>query len=147
MIGTHMPKGLTSSASVTVNAPIAKAWDALVNPALIKQYMMGADVVSDWKPGSAIVWKGEYEGKKFEDKGTILKLEPQKVLQYTHYSPLTGKPDVPDNYHTVTIELTPKDAATTVSLSQDNNPDEESREHTSKFWQGMLDTLKGLLEK
>ena len=147
MIGTHMPKGLTSTASVTVKTPLAKAWDAVVNPSIIKQYMMGADVVSDWKPGSAIVWKGEYEGKKYEDKGTILKLEPEKVLQYTHYSPLTGKPDVPDNYHTVTIELTPKGDATTVSLSQDNNPDEEARAHTSKFWQGMLDTLKGLLEK
>jgi uncharacterized protein YndB with AHSA1/START domain len=144
-----MAKGLTSTATVTIDAPIAKVWDAFVNPAFIKQYMFGAEAISDWKVGSPIVWKGEYEGKKYEDKGPILKLEPEKTLQYSHYSPLTGKPDVPENYHTVTIELSRPSAGdqTTVTLSQDNNPDEEARDHTAKFWQGMLDTLKGLLEK
>ncbi len=142
-----MTRGITSTASTTVNAPIAKVWDALINPALVKQYMLGADVVSDWQPGSPIVWKGDYEGKKYEDKGVILKIEPENVLQYTHYSPLTGKPDVPENYHTVTIGLSRQDDRTTVSLSQDNNPDEAARAQTAKFWHGMLKTLKGLLEQ
>ena len=142
-----MTRGLTSTASTTINAPISKVWDAFVNPALIKEYMFGADVVSDWRAGSPIVWKGEYEGKKYEDKGVILKIEPEKVLQYTHYSPLTGKPDVPDNYHTVTIDLSPLGTGTTVTLSQDNNPDEAARAHTAEFWQGMLKSLKTLIER
>ena len=140
-------KGLTSAASTTIEAPITRVWDALVNPAIVKEYMFGADVVSDWRVGSPIVWKGDYQGKKYEDKGIILKLDPGRVLQYTHYSPLTGKPDVPDNYHTVTIELSCRDTGTTVTLSQDNNSDEEARAHTAEFWQGMLGTLKALLEK
>ncbi|HEU5318330.1 MAG TPA: SRPBCC domain-containing protein [Chloroflexota bacterium] len=141
-----MPRGLTSTASTTIHSPVAKVWDALVDPEMIKQYMFGAVVESDWKEGSPIVWKGEYEGRKYEDKGVIQKLEPQRVLQYTHYSPLAGKPDVPESYHTVTVELSPQDGATRVQLSQDNNSDEEARQHTAKFWQGMLDTLKKLLE-
>ena len=142
-----MNKGFISKASITINVPVAKVWDALVTPETIKQYMFGADVVSNWKEGGPIIWKGEYQGKKYEDKGVILKLEPKRTLRYSHFSPLSGKPDAPDNYHNVTMELSEQDANTKLSLSQDNNPTEESREHTAKNWQGMLETLKKLLEK
>ncbi len=57
---------------------------------------------------SSIVWKGEWEGKKYEDRGVILRLEPGHIIQYSHFSPLTGQPDVPENYHIVTIELSGK---------------------------------------
>jgi hypothetical protein len=36
---------------------------------------------------------------------------------------------------------------TEVSLSQDNNTSEQSREHSEKNWQLMLSGLKALLEK
>ena len=142
-----MARGLVSTASTTINAPIEKVWDALVNPAMIKQYMFGTEVVSDWRVGSPIVWKGDYQGKAYEDKGVLLRLQPERELQYTHFSPLSGKPDQPENYHTVTLALSRQGDATTVSLAQDNNPDEAAREETAKFWGGMLDSLKGLLEK
>ncbi|MDQ3702242.1 MAG: SRPBCC domain-containing protein [Chloroflexota bacterium] len=142
-----MARGLVSTASTTIDAPIAKVWDALVNPAMIKQYMFGTEVVSDWREGSPIVWRGDYQGKPYADKGVILRLQPQRELQYTHFSPLSGKPDQPENYHTVTLALSRQGAATTVSLAQDNNPDEEAREETTKVWRGMLDALKGLLQQ
>jgi uncharacterized protein YndB with AHSA1/START domain len=142
-----MPRGLVSSASTTIQVPVARVWRALVDPAAVKEYMFGAEVVSDWRVGSAIVWKGEYEGRKYEDKGTILRMEPERVLEYSHFSPLTGKPDVPENYHTVTVELSDLGDSTRVTLSQDNNPDEETRDHTASFWQDMLERLKGLLER
>lgn len=142
-----MARGLVSTASTTIDAPIAKVWDALVNPAMIKQYMFGTEVVSDWREGSPIVWRGDYQGKPYADKGVILRLQPQRELQYTHFSPLSGKPDQPENYHTVTLALSRQGAATTVSLAQDNNPDEAAREETTKVWRGMLDALKGLLQQ
>ena len=133
--------------SVTIEAPISRVWEALVTPASIKRYMFGATVVSDWQEGSPIVWKGEWKGKAYEDKGTILRLEPPRILSYTHYSPLAGKPDVPENYqHTVVVELAEQGKRTLVTLSQDNNPTEEAREHSEKNWQTMLDGLKKLLE-
>ena len=97
-------------ASVSVGAPVAKVWDALVNPQTIKQYMFGTTVVSDWKQGSPITWKGEWKGKAYEDKGTILKIQPRRLLQYSHYSALSGLPDTPENHHTVTIELSEEGA-------------------------------------
>ena len=132
--------------SVTIEARISRVWEALVTPASIKRYMFGATVVSDWQEGSPIVWKGEWKGKAYEDKGTILRLEPPRILSYTHYSPLAGKPDVQENYHTVVVELAEQGKRTLVTLSQDNNPTEEAREHSEKNWQTMLDGLKKLLE-
>ena len=118
-----------------------------MNPETIKQYMFGTNVVSDWKEGSPIVWKGEWQGKTYEDKGVILRLVPRQIIQYSHFSPLSGLPDVPENYHTVGIELSEKGTQTFLSLSQDNNPTEKSREHSEKNWTMMLESLKTLLER
>ena len=134
-------------ASTTINVPKDRVWEALVNPATIKQYMFGTNVTSDFKEGSPITFKGEWQGKPYEDKGVIKKVEPQRMLQYTHFSPLAGLPDTPENYHTVTIELSGAGSATNVTLSQDNNPTDEEREHSEKNWHMMLDSLKKLLEK
>ena len=142
-----MPNDYIAKASTTINAPAATVWDAFVNPARIKQYMFGTNVVSDWKQGSPITWKGEWQGKAYEDKGTILKFSPPRPLQYTHFSPLTGKPDKPENYHTVTIELAGDGARTNVTLTQDNNRTEEERQHSEKNWTMMLEGLKKLLEQ
>lgn len=132
--------------SAKVDAPANKVWDALTNPKVIKQYMFGTEVVSDFKVGSKISWKGEWEGKKYEDKGEIKEFQPSKLIQYTHYSPLSGEKDVPENYHVVTITLDDSDGKTNVTLTQDNNPTDKSREHSEKNWQAMLDGLKKTVE-
>jgi len=134
-------------ASLTVDAPRAKVWDALVNPKAIKQYMFGAAVISDWREGSPIVWKGEWQGKPYEDKGTLLEVEPGRTLRYSHFSPLSGLPDEPGNYHTVTIELSGEGNQTRVALAQDNNPTDEARVHSEKNWGMMLAALKKFLER
>jgi len=134
-------------ASLTVDAPRAKVWDALVNPKAIKQYMFGAAVVSDWREGSPIVWKGEWQGKPYEDKGTLLEVEPGRTLRYSHFSPLSGLPDEPGNYHTVTIELSDEGNQTRVALTQDNNPTDEARVHSEKNWGMMLAALQKFLER
>ena len=142
-----MNKGLIAKASATINVSVAKVWDALINPAIIKQYMFGTDVVSDWKEGSPIVWKGQWEGKVYEDIGKILKMEKEKMIQYSHFSPLSGQSNVPENYHIVSVELSGDKRKTTILLSQDNNTTEGDREHSERNWQMMLETMKKLLEK
>ncbi len=142
-----MKNTLIAQAHITISAPIAKVWDALVNPEMIKQYMFGTNAVSDWKEGSPIVWQGEWEGKPYEDKGVILQLKPERVLQYSHFSPLSGQADVPENYHTLTIELSSEEKGTLLLLSQDNNSTEEDREHSEKMWGMMLTGIKKVLEQ
>src|SRR5438105_383328 len=125
-----MTENLIAKSSIIINAPVSKVWDALITPAIIKQYMFGTEVVSDWKEGSPIVWKGIWKEK----------------LQYTHFSALSGVPDLPENYHTLTYELSDEGESTYVSLSQDNNATEEERKHSQETWDSMLTSMKKLLE-
>jgi len=142
-----MGKNLVAKASTHINAPSKLVWNALVNPEAIKHYMFGANVVSEWREGGPIVWKGEWQGKSYEDKGVILQFKPETTIQYSHFSPLSGLPDKPENYHTVTIELAANGQQTGVSLAQDNNPTEEARAHSEKNWGMMLTALKQFLER
>ena len=142
-----MTQTLTAHASVLINRPAADVWRALVTPASIKEYMFGTNVQSDWHEGSPITWKGEWQGKAYEDKGVIRRIEPNRTLVYTHFSPLMGLPDKPENYHTVTITLTPEGNGTRVSLAQDNNANEQARDHSQKNWEMMLGGLKTFVEK
>jgi uncharacterized protein YndB with AHSA1/START domain len=137
---------LNATAQVTIHALPERVWKALIDPEEIKQYMMGATVTTDWALGSDITWAGEWKGKTFEDKGTIVQFEENKKLRYTHYSPLSGKEDSPENYHTVTISLEEAEDQTLVTLSQTGNESEKEQEHASKNWQSMLDSMKKLIE-
>jgi uncharacterized protein YndB with AHSA1/START domain len=138
---------LIAHSEVTINASTKKIWNALTKPEIIKKYMFGTTVDSDWEVGSLITWKGEWQGKKYEDRGIICQLKPEKLIQYTHFSPLAGLPDIPENYHLVTIELTAEGENTLVSLSQDNNETEEDKVHSEKNWSSMLSGLKKVLEE
>ena len=135
-----------ATAETEIDAPPAKVWEALTDPEQIKQYMFGSQVETDWREGSPIVWKGEYEGTKYEDKGEILEIEPERRLKVTHFSPLSGQEDRPENYHSLVYELEESRGRTHVSLSQDNNPDEEAAEHSRANWEKMLAGLKQVVE-
>ena len=137
---------LRAKSSIEINARISEVWEALTDPAKIKQYMFGTNVISDWKEGSQIKWKGEWQGKLYEDKGKILKFKPENSLAYSHFSPLSGLQDIPENYHTVTIDLFETKGETRVLLLQDNNPTESAREHSEQNWNMMLESLKKFIE-
>ncbi len=141
-----MTENLTAEARTVINAPISKVWQALTDPAIIKQYFFGTNVVTDWKVGSPIYYRGEWQGQPYEDKGVILEVQPGKKLVSTHWSPLAGVPDVPENYHTVTYLLSEKDGGTEVRLLQDHNASEEEKQHSEQNWNMMLGALKSLLE-
>lgn len=138
--------GKVATAAVDIAATPQRVWTALTDPDEIEKYMFGSRVKTDWKPGSPIVWKGEYEGRKYEDKGEVIEVQPRRRLVVTHFSPLSGQPDEPDNYHTVTYELRGSGDSTHVELSQDNNGSAEEAEHSAANWQLMLDGLKQHLE-
>ena len=136
-----------ATAETEIDASPGRVWEALTDPEQIKEYMFGSEVVTDWTKGSPIVWKGEYEGKKYEDKGEVVEIEPERRLKVTHFSPLSGQDDVPENYHTLLYELQEHGGTTRVSLSQDNNPSKEAAEHSRENWEKMLAALKQVVER
>jgi uncharacterized protein YndB with AHSA1/START domain len=138
--------GIVATAQTDIDAPATQVWTALTDPDHIEQYMFGSRVETDWQVGSPIVWKGEWEGKAYEDKGEILAYEEPDRLSVTHFSPLSGQDDEPENYHTLVYELTEQDGRTHLELSQDGNTSEEEAEHSQANWQQMLGALKDHLE-
>jgi len=135
-----------ATAETDIDASPAQVWAALTDPKLIKRYMFGSLVESEWRRGSSILWKGEYEGKAYEDKGEILEIEPEQRLKVSHFSPLSGQEDVPDNYHTLLYELKQSGDKTHISLSQDKNASEEEAERAKGNWELMLGGLKDVVE-
>jgi uncharacterized protein YndB with AHSA1/START domain len=49
--------------SILIDAPSPSVWNALTNPEIIKQWLFETEieVISDWKPGSPIVFKGKFK--------------------------------------------------------------------------------------
>lgn len=143
-----MSRGFNAVSTVTVDAPVESVWDALTNPDKIKRYMHGTNVSTDWKEGSQIRWRGEWKGQSYEDKGEILEVRPLRFLKYTHWSPMGGSEDKPENYHTVTYELSAEDGKTTLTLTQDNNPSQEEADQMAKNnWGPVLNGLKETAEE
>jgi len=133
---------------ITVDAPSDVVWRALTDPDMVKQYMYGTNMETDWKVGSPITWKGEWQGKSYEDKGTILAVEPKKLLKVTHWSPMGGSEDRPENYHTLTYVLSDDGHTTTLTLEQDNNPTQEAADTMAeKNWGPVLEGLKAAAEQ
>ncbi len=140
-----MANNLVATASISINASRQRVWNALTDPEVIKRYMFGSDVTSDWTVGSSITYAGEYEGKKYEDHGTILEVRPNELLRLTHFSPRSGKPDLPENpsrEDLAGLTLHAQPHGTRLELSQDNNDSEVEAEHSAANWQMMLDALR-----
>ena len=132
---------------ITINASADAVWQALTDPALVKQYMHGTNMETSWKVGSPITWKGEWKGKAYEDKGKVLALEPKKLLRTTHWSPMGGSEDKPENYHTVTYELAERGGKTILTLKQGNNASQEEADTMAeKNWGPVLEGLKTVAE-
>ncbi len=141
-----MSETFVATTAITINAPVPKVWDALTKPEIIKQYLFGTQVTTDWQVGSPITYEGVWEGKAYKDKGKILQVEPNKLLVSTFWSALAGLPDVPENYQTVRYELAPEGNGTKLTLTQDNNATQADADHSAQNWQMVLTGLKKLLE-
>jgi uncharacterized protein YndB with AHSA1/START domain len=143
----------TAQVSQIIDAEPATIWKALTDPKKLKTFFMGSDVESDWRVGSPIRFRGEFKGKPYEDKGEIQTVEVEHRLSFSHFSPLTGEPDRPENYHVVTFDLEPTEKKTRVTLTQSNligrakKSDVDHRAEYEKNWTSVLDGLKKVVEK
>jgi len=136
----------TATAHVRVSASPGQVWRALTEPEQIRAYLSGAEVDTTWEPGTPITWRGEYDGRSFEDRGEVLEVEPERRLVVTHYSPLTGQPDRPESYHHVTWSLRDDGDHTEVSVTQ-SLVEGEQEATARESWTNVLRQLKEHVER
>ncbi len=141
--------------SISINAPAAKVWDALTKPELTEQYMFGCKTVSNWQPGSELLWKGSYEGKEMIFvKGHIVTIEPGKLLIYTTIDPNSAIDDISENYLTVTYRLSEENGQTLFTVTQGDYSTvaEGERRYQEAYnngegWNPIIAEIKKLVEK
>lgn len=141
--------------TIEILAPAMKVWDALVNPAQTKKYMFGCETVSNWKKGSELLWRGEYEGKEMIFvKGSVVDIQPGKFLAYTTIDPNSTIDDKSENYLTVTYELSEKDGKTTFTVTQGDYAKvaEGERRYNESYnngegWNPILVQIKKIVEE
>jgi len=140
---------------IAIDAPASQVWDALTNPEKTKLYMFGCETVSDWKVGSALLWKGNYEGQDIIFvKGNIVEIEPEKLLIYTTIDPNSTIDDVSENYLHVTYSLLSENKKTILTVTQgDYNTVSEGKKryqeayNNGEGWNPILSEIKKLIEK
>ncbi|KAE8764997.1 SRPBCC family protein [Georgenia thermotolerans] len=138
--------GYEATVSTDVAALPHTVWTALTTPELAGTYMFGATVESTFEPGGAITFAGTWEGRPYEDHGTILDADEPHLLRYTHLSS-RGEPETPENRHTLTFTLEEIPDGTRVTLVQDNNPTAEAAEHSRQNWERVLEALRVTAER
>jgi len=128
--------------SVTIKAPSAKVWEWLTKPELVNKYFFGTHLHTDWSPGSPILFRGEWQGKPYEDKGKVLEFRKEEHLAYLYWSNFSGTPDALENYEKITFDLSQSATCTTVVVRQECT----NKEHIENNWRSVLDGLKKAIE-
>lgn len=137
-----------AKASMEIAAPVEKVFAALTEPESVKALFWGSELVGDWTVGTPIAYRGEWEGVEFEDHGTVLQFDPPHLVKYNYWSSFAKNElaDIPENYQTITYTFTPTEKGTLLNIEQDNVRSAEVSKHSSENWQGLLETLKEMLE-
>jgi len=128
-----------------INASLEKVWDALTHPETIKQYFFGTQLITDWKIGSPVLFQGEWEGKSYNDKGTVLEYIENEKLAYSYLSTWSGKEDQPENYLWVYYEVNRIEDKTELTVQQ-SNYDQERAIDSVDNWEALIDEMKKLIE-
>lgn len=144
-----MTAGYVAISTITIDASRERVWAVLTDPDAAREFMFGARLETDWSVGGLIRWQGVWEGRPYEDHGIVVAFEPCRRLVNTHFSPLSGQQDVPENHHTLTWALEDGDTAdvTLLTLAQDNNATPEAAEHSKAMWDGLVAKVKELAER
>ena len=136
----------TSLSQITILAPPARVWTAITRPEWVKQWQFGADLSTDWQVGSPILFRNEWEGQVFEQKGTILALEPGRSVSYTLFFARPGLEDQPENYFTMTYLLEDTIGGTLLTIRQDDPRSQDPQPQAEEGENAILEGLKKLVE-
>ncbi len=110
----------TSDSVVHIRAPAKRVWSALTAPELVKQWQYGSDLLTTWEPGTPIIFRNEWNGQVFEQKGTVIEFTPQSRVKYSLFFPRPDLMDIPEHRFFMTYELTERGEVTSVLFRQED---------------------------
>jgi uncharacterized protein YndB with AHSA1/START domain len=138
-----MPRNIST---LVIKAPIQKVWDALTIPELVKKWQYGSDLITDWKLGSEIRFRTEWEGKVFEQWGKVLELLPYHTIKYSLFAPRPGLEDKAENYFVMIYLLNEKESHTILEIIQEDQRPGAKQEEPQGEENPILNALKSLIE-
>jgi uncharacterized protein YndB with AHSA1/START domain len=137
----------TSDSIIKINAPRKKVWLALTAPDLVKQWQYNSDLLTTWEVGSAIVFRNEWNGQVFEQKGKVLEFLPETRVKYSLFFPRPDLQETPEHCFFMTYELTESAGVTSLLVRQeDPRPSSPDESNGGEEGPNVLTTLKELVE-
>lgn len=136
----------TNISTIALSAPIEKVWHALTQPALVKQWQYGSDLITDWTVGHEIRFRNEWEGQVFEQWGTILEVIPNQKIKYSLFFPRPELEDKPDNYFIMSYILSEENQKVKLEILQEDNRPGAVQEKPQGEENPVLQALKNLIE-
>jgi uncharacterized protein YndB with AHSA1/START domain len=142
------PSDKTVQKTVGINAPVSRVWETITTPELIREWLSDTpiDVVSNWREGSEMIFKGTWHNRAYEDKGVIQAYEPEKLFRYSFWSHMSQIADIPENYSVIEFRLEPEGDHTDLTLTQSNFVSDTIYRHSNYYWTLTLDRLKKTIE-
>lgn len=140
-----MQTDFQSKYTTTLNAEPSQVWNALTKPEIIKKYFFGTNLETKWEPNSPIVFRGDWEGQSYEDRGVVLSFVPEQSLSYSYLSSWAGLPDKPENYLFVEYRIKPVENGTELTITQ-SNYDQEKANHSAGSWEFIIEKMREILE-
>ena len=156
---TNEPLALqTVTESIRIAAQPEPVWDAITDPRA-GELWRNAHFNTDWQIGASIEIEAEIGAKRYRDQGYVLHVEPPSRLAYSYWSQVSGLPDVPQSYATVTMTLAASGGETTLTVTQQVPPSpirrgdgweigaDSGAKHVAFYWRLALPRLKQAVEQ
>lgn len=132
--------------TIVLNAPVQKVWDTLTRPELVKLWQYGSDLITDWKPGSNIKFRTEWDGKVFEQWGKVLEMRPNQLIRYSLFAPRPGLEDKPENYFIMNYILSDENGGVKLEIAQEDNRPNAVQDAPQGEENPILQSLKKIAE-
>jgi uncharacterized protein YndB with AHSA1/START domain len=132
---------------IEIAAPPAMVLRALTDPSRAVRWMSDEPLELDtaWIVGGPIVLRGVLHGRlRFKNSGRIQAFQPERVLEYTHWSSLSRRvlPDAPENHVVIRLELRAAAVGTAVELTLRQLANYAVYGHVNYYWEIALAALK-----
>ena len=136
--------------TVIINSNASNVWSVLTDFNLMKKWMgdaeMNLEITTDWQVGSSITING-FHHARFQNKGTILQHELNRILEYSHLSSLSRLENKQENYSVLRFELSPAEHETKLTLTVKNFPTETIYKHLVFYWRTTIEKIKTITEQ